>query len=40
MKIISAIFEEREILWICDEKAETWFVSIIDIVHVLTQQCD
>jgi DNA-damage-inducible protein D len=40
MKIIPAIFEEREIRRIHDEKSETWFFSVVDIVQVLTQQPD
>jgi len=40
MKIIPAIFEEREIRRIYDEKSETWFFSVVDIVQVLTQQPD
>jgi len=40
MKIIPAIFEEREIRRIYDEKTETWFFSVVDIVQVLTQQPD
>ena len=40
MKIIPAIFEEREIRRIYDEKIETWFFSVVDIVQVLTQQPD
>ena len=38
MKIIPAIFEEREIRRVYDEKTETWFFSVVDIVQVLTQQ--
>ena len=40
MKIIPAIFEEREIRHLYDEKAETWFFSVVDIIQVLTQQTD
>jgi DNA-damage-inducible protein D len=40
MKISPAIFEEREIRRIYDEKSETWFFSVVDIVQVLTQQSD
>jgi hypothetical protein len=40
MKIIPAIFEDREIRRIYDEKSETWFFSVVDIVQVLTQQPD
>ena len=40
MKIIPAIFEECEIRRLYDEKTETWFFSVVDIVQVLTQQPD
>ena len=40
MKIIPAIFEEKEIRRFYDEKTETWFFSVVDIVQVLTQQPD
>jgi hypothetical protein len=40
MKIIPAIFEEREIRRVYDEKAQTWFFSVVDIIQVLTQQPD
>ena len=40
MKIIPAIFEEREIRRLYDEKTETWFFSVVDIIQVLTQQAD
>jgi len=40
MKIIPAIFEEREIRRRYDEKTETWFFSVVDIIQVLTQQAD
>ena len=40
MKIIPAIFEEREIRRLYDEKTETWFFSVVDIIQVLTQQHD
>jgi DNA-damage-inducible protein D len=40
MKIIPAIFEECEIRLIYDEKSETWFFSVVDIVQVITQQPD
>ena len=33
-----AIFEGHEIRRIYDEKTETWFFSVVDIVQVLTQQ--
>ncbi len=38
MKFLPAVFEEREIRRVYDEKAETWFFSVVDIVQVLTQQ--
>ena len=38
MKFIPAIFEEREIRRIYDEKTQTWFFSVVDIIQVLTQQ--
>ena len=40
MKIIPAIFENKEIRRLYDEKTETWFFSVVDIVQVLTQQPD
>jgi hypothetical protein len=40
VKIIPAIFEEREIRRLFDEKTETWFFSVVDIIQVLTQQTD
>jgi hypothetical protein len=40
MKIIPTIFEEHEIRRLYDEKTETWFFSVVDIVQVLTQQPD
>ena len=40
MKIIPAIFEDKEIRRLYDEKTETWFFSVVDIVQVLTQQPD
>lgn len=40
MKISPAIFEDMEIRRIYDEKTETWFFSVVDIVQVLTQQTD
>jgi len=38
MKMIPAIFEERQIRRFYDEKTETWFFSVVDIVQVLTDQ--
>ena len=40
MKIVPAIFEEHEIRRLYDEKTETWFFSVVDIIQVLTQQPD
>lgn len=40
MKSDLAIFEGHEIRRIYDEKNETWFFSVVDIVRVLTQQPD
>jgi hypothetical protein len=40
MKLLPAVFEEREIRRVYDEKTETWFFSVVDIVQALTQQPD
>lgn len=40
MKQDLAIFEGHEIRRIYDEKTETWFFSVVDIIRVLTQQPD
>ena len=40
MKIIPAIFEDREIRRLYDERTETWFFSVVDIIQILTQQSD
>ncbi len=40
MKKDPAIFEGHEIRRIYDEKTETWFFSVVDIIQVLTQQSD
>lgn len=40
MKIIPTLFEDREIRRLYDEKTETWFFSVVDIVQILTQQPD
>ena len=40
MKKDLAIFEGHKIRRIYDEKSETWFFSVVDIVQVLTQQSD
>lgn len=40
MKLLPVAFEEREIRRVYDEKTETWFFSVVDIIQVLTQQPD
>jgi DNA-damage-inducible protein D len=40
MRLIPVIFEEREIRRIYDEKTETWWFSVVDILQVLIQQPD
>ena len=40
MKIIPAIFEQTEIRRVYDEKTETWWFSVVDIVRVLTQHSE
>lgn len=40
MKINLAIFEEYKIRRSYDEKTETWFFSVIDIIQALTEQSD
>ncbi len=40
MRLLPTVFEEREIRRVYDEKTETWFFSVVDIVQVLTQQPD
>ena len=35
-----AIFEEKGIRRVYDEKTETWYFSVVDIVQVLTEQSD
>ena len=40
MKKELAVFEGHEIRRVYDEKTETWFFSVVDIVQVLTQQPD
>ena len=40
MKKDLANFEGHEIRRIYDEKTETWFFSVVDIIQVLTQQSD
>jgi hypothetical protein len=38
--MLPVVFEEREIRRLYDEKTETWFFSVVDIIQVLTQQPD
>src|SRR5271169_82781 len=38
MKILPVQFENHQIRRVYDEKAETWFFSVVDIIQVLTQQ--
>ncbi|HRF91629.1 MAG TPA: hypothetical protein PLF65_12580 [Desulfobacter postgatei] len=40
MQIQPAIFETHEIRRVYDEKTETWWFSVVDIIQVLTQQPD
>src|SRR5712671_1138083 len=40
MKADLTLFEGHKIRRIYDEKTETWFFSVVDIVQVLTQQPD
>ena len=40
MKVLPVLFEQHEIRRIYDEKTETWFFSVVDIVQVLTQHLD
>lgn len=40
MKDDIVIFEEKHIRRIYDEKTETWFFSVVDIIQVLTDQPD
>ncbi len=40
MKLLPVVFEENEIRRIYDEKTETWYFSVVDIIGVLTQQPD
>ena len=40
VRIIPAAFEGHAIRRVYDEKSETWFFSVVDIVQVLTQQPD
>ncbi len=40
MKFLPAVFEEREIRRVYEEKTETWWFSVVDIIQVLIQQPD
>ena len=40
MKTLPVLFEQHEIRRIYDEKAETWYFSVVDILQVLIQQPD
>jgi hypothetical protein len=40
MKVLPVVFEEREIRRLYDEKTETWYFSVVDIIQVLTEQPD
>ncbi|MDD4891547.1 MAG: BRO family protein [Phycisphaerae bacterium] len=40
MRFLPVVFEDREIRRIYDEKTDTWFFSVVDIIQVLTQQSD
>ncbi|CAN5213179.1 BRO family protein [soil metagenome] len=40
MRILPAAFEGHAIRRIYDECTETWFFSVVDIIHVLTEQPD
>ena len=40
MKILPVQFENHDIRRVYDEKTETWFFSVVDIIQVLTQQPD
>lgn len=40
MKNSFVIFEEYNIRRLYDEKSETWFFSVVDIIQALTQQAD
>lgn len=40
MKMLPVVFEEHQIRRIFDEKSETWFFSVVDIIQVLTEQPD
>ena len=40
MKLLPAVFEEHQIRRLYDEKTDTWFFSVVDILQVLTLQPD
>ena len=40
MKVLPVLFEQHEIRRLYEEKTETWYFSVVDIVQVLTQQPD
>lgn len=40
MQHLPAQFEDHAIPRVYDEGAETWWFSLVDIVHVVTQQSD
>ena len=40
MKLLPIQFENHDIRRVYDEKAETWYFSVVDIIQVLTQQPD
>ncbi len=40
MQIQPAIFETHEIRRVYDEKTETWWFPVVDIIQILTQSSD
>ncbi len=40
MKVLPTVFEGHKIRRLYDEKSETWFFSVVDIIQVLTEQPD
>jgi len=40
MKILPVQFENQDIRRVYDEKSDTWYFSVVDIIQVLTQQPD
>jgi len=40
MNITPAIFEDYDIRRVYDEKTETWYFSVVDIIRALLQQAD